>query len=59
MTNALNVENFTVSDALKQPPPQILLANNLQNMAQVLSQPNQFFKRANKGKNDLLMQFLN
>ena len=46
-SEALKTENFTVSDALKQPPPQLHLANNLQAMAQVLSQPNQFM---NKGK---------
>ena len=46
-SEALKTENFTISDALKQPPPQLHLANNLQAMAQVLSQPNQFM---NKGK---------
>ena len=39
------MENFTISDALKQGPPQLNMANNFETMAQVLSQPNQFMAR--------------
>ena len=43
--NDLRAENFTISDALKQAPPQFHLANNLQAMAEMLSQPNQFMAK--------------
>lgn len=45
MTNSLKAENFTISDALKFPPPQVILANNLEAMAYAaLKRPNRFMQ---------------
>lgn len=54
---AMEVENFTISDALIQPPPQMSIVNNLQNMAEIISQPNQFMAKGKTKFTETLLRF--